>query len=279
MKTLSSHTLLFIILATFFIGCSTLPTPEQRLENAEALVGDDAVNKIYSTSYFNLYTYASLPKRCTNARTNIYIEGDGLAWRTSSSISNDPTPINPEALKMFMQDESSCKVYLARPCQYVQGLQCDEKYWTSHRFSKRVIDSYDELITQIKSENKLKEFQLIGYSGGGAVAALVAARRDDVVSLITVAGNLDIEFWAKRHFITPLHGSLNPADFSDKLENIKQIHFIGEKDTIIDKSVFDSYASRFENKENIKFKVVEDFTHNCCWSDEWKDLLKASKKF
>jgi hypothetical protein len=279
MKKLSYHTLLFVILATLFIGCSTLPTPEQRITNAKALVGDDALNKIYSTSYFNFYTYTSLPKRCINARTNIYIEGDGLAWRTSSSISDDPTPINPEALKMFLEDESSCKVYLARPCQYIQGLQCDEKYWTSHRFSKRVIDSYDELLTQIKSENKIKEFQLIGYSGGGAVAALVAARRDDVVSLITVAGNLDTDFWTKRHFITPLHGSLNPADFSDKLENIKQIHFIGEKDTIIDKSVFDSYASRFENKENIKYKIIEDFTHNCCWSDEWKSLLKASEKF
>jgi hypothetical protein len=44
------------------------------------------------------------------------------------------------------------------------------------------------------------------------VASLVAARRHDVVRLVTVAGNLDHLAWTTLHGVSPLTGSLNPAD-------------------------------------------------------------------
>jgi dienelactone hydrolase len=269
---------LFILIITLFIsGCSSrIPTHEQRVKNANSLIKADILRKVYSTKSFNLLTYSSLMDTCQNKPTNIYIEGDGLAWVSSSKISDDPTPINPIALKMFTKDDSQCKVYIARPCQYIKDKQCHNKYWTSHRFSKKVIESYDEILEKIKKEHDLKKFQLIGYSGGGAIAALVAARRSDIATLVTVAGNLDTEFWAKKHRITPLNGSLNPADFTKQLENISQFHLIGEKDKIIDKSIFESYSNRFTNKENINFKIIKDFTHNCCWSDDWQKIKSSA---
>ncbi|MEZ4694464.1 MAG: hypothetical protein R2837_10880 [Aliarcobacter sp.] len=51
---------------------------------------------------------------------------------------------------------------------------------------------------------------------------LLSAYRNDIDSLITVAGNLDIEKWTTMYNLSKLDGSLNPADFSKKLENIKQ---------------------------------------------------------
>jgi hypothetical protein len=67
---------------------------------------------------------------------------------------------------------------------------------------------------------------------------------------------------------------LNPADFSDKLQYVKQFHLIGGDDRIIQKSVFESYLSRFKNKKNIKYEIFKDFNHHCCWVKQWKKILK-----
>ena len=40
-------------------------------------------------------------------------------------------------------------------------------------------------------ENRIKGIHLIGYSGGGAIAVLTASRREDVLSVRTIAANLD----------------------------------------------------------------------------------------
>ena len=37
---------------------------------------------------------------------------------------------------------------------------------------------------------------MVGFSDGGGAAALLAAMRQDVIFLGTVAGNLDIDAWA-----------------------------------------------------------------------------------
>lgn len=261
----------FIILTLFFIflGCSKdIPTPTQRLHVADNIAKANALHvKVFKTKKFNIYGQYN---KLTCKEINVYIEGDGLAWITSSTISDNPTPLNPLALKLMAQDSATCKLYLARPCQYTQGLTCKEKYWTSHRFSQEVIDSYNELLNNFKE----KQFHLFGYSGGGTVATLLAAHRSDIKSLVTIAGNLDIDYWAKKHYVTPLGGSLNPTNYVDKLKNIKQLHLIGGKDKIIDKTIFDSYNSYFVDNSNINFKLYKDFTHSCCWDIEWKNILE-----
>ena len=73
-------------------------------------------------------------------------------------------------------------------------------------------------------------FELIGYSGGGAVALLIGVKRDDIDKIITVAGNIDTEFWTQYHNIDPLSNSLNPADFVETLQAIKQCHLLGNED-------------------------------------------------
>ena len=268
--------ILYITLIFIFMGCSRdIPTPTKRLHVAQDIANvNNLQSQVIKTSTFDIFSYQKL-LTCKEVMS-VYIEGDGFAWVTSSIISDNPTPINPMSLKLMAQDDSTCKVYLARPCQYTNDSTCKEKYWTSHRFSQEIIKSYIEVLDKLKKEYKLSSFELYGYSGGGAVAALLSAKRKDVTKLVTIAGNLDVEYWTKKHYLTPLKGSLNPADYADVLESIKQYHFIGQDDGIIDESIYKSYASKFKNKDNLRYKIIENNTHSKGWEKSWKKLLKET---
>lgn len=264
-----------LILFTFlFSGCiSNIPTPNERKANALSLVDNNKniAQKDIQTTEFNLFSLQEISDTCKN-NMKIYIEGDGLSWISRSEISSNPTPINPIGLKLMLRDNSTCKVYIARPCQYVNSNICEEKYWTSYRFNTKVIQSYNEALNNLKKDYPNSKFDLVGYSGGGAVVTLLAASRNDTNSITTIAGNLDINKWVEIQNISPLIGSLNPANFTKNLENIKQHHLLGIDDKIVPKEVFLSYQSKFEKKDNISYSFYEA-THNCCWEDIYTKYL------
>lgn len=268
-KTLS---LSFIIVTIVLMsGCASVASVKQRQSVLDTLAYEQNLTLSYiPTSYFTL---ASLePKKCDSKVMRVYIEGDGLSWISRSRISDNPTPLNPLAAKLMNLDASECKVYLARPCQYVVDAKCKQEYWINKRFSKEIIQTYTQALNSLKDRYKINSFVLVGYSGGGAIATLSATQRDDVSKLITIAGNLDIEKWVKIHNISPLEGSLNPADFSQKLQNIEQIHLVGTKDKVIPKEVFLSYKKRFTNQDNIKIYEA-DATHQKGWQKEYQQFL------
>lgn len=265
---------IFII---FITGCSrNIPTLEQRNSNLDDIIKDQNYKKqTIGTKYFDIFTVQDTNSQCKNI--NAYIEGDGLSWITRSIRSDDPTPLNPVALKLMKQDESDCKIYLARPCQYVHGKSCEVKYWTSHRFNSKVIKSYDELLSKLKEKYKNDTFTLIGYSGGAAIASLSASKRDDISTLVTVAGNLNVKLWTDMKNFSPLYGSLDPIDFTQNLQDIKQYHLIGTKDRVIPQEILFSYMGKFSKKENIKYKQIEA-THSCCYEEEFKKLIKGKNR-
>lgn len=265
----------FTILSLFFIACSSnIPTPNERKQTALDLSSSNKniVQKDIQTSQFNLFSLQNMQNNCESIK--IFVEGDGLSWTSRKTISSNPTPINPIGLKLMLSDNSSCKIYLARPCQYINSNMCEDKYWTSHRFNEKVIQSYDEVLNNLKKDFPNSKFDLIGYSGGGAIVTLIATKRDDINSITTIVGNLDIDEWTKIQKITPLDGSLNPANFSKKLENIKQHHLIGSNDTVVPKEVFFSYLNKFEDKSNI-FYSFHEATHSCCWEDVYMKFLNS----
>jgi hypothetical protein len=270
------YLLIFLIIA-FFSGClSTIPTPQEREKTLISLKNEDYSLVNIQTSYFSLLSLQQNIKNCKNKDLKIYIEGDGLSWITRTTISSNPTPINPTALKLMNEDLSECKVYIARPCQYVDSNECSKKYWTSNRFDSKVIKSFDEALNTLKKDYKNKSFTLVGYSGGAAVSALVSSQRDDISKFISVAGNLDTSKWTSIHNISALNGSLNPADFTKGLENIEQYHLIGNQDDNIPKEVFLSYRSKFDKKDMINYRYF-DATHNCCWEEPYKKFLQELK--
>lgn len=204
---------------------------------------------------------------------SIYIEGDGQAWLSRRQLSGDPTPTDPIALRLSVMDPAPNVVYLARPCQYVEDPACAPRYWSSHRYSERVVSATDQAIELIRQRIGAHKLHLIGYSGGGAVAALIAARRKDVGSLRTVAGNLDHDA-LNRHFgVSPLVGSLNPADFAAALAPVPQHHFVGSDDKTVPPFVAARFASRSGDRRCLSVSLIDGVTHEEGWTERWHSLL------
>ena len=107
-----------------------------------------------------------------------------------------------------------------------------------------MVRAENDLVNAAKEAAGASQVVLIGFSGGGAVAAQLAEQRDDVAALITVCGNLDHATWTAMHRVTPLYGSLNPVDQASKLSSLPQVHFAGGADDNVTRTVTDAFASR-----------------------------------
>ena len=261
-------------------GCADI-SPQSRWQHADQLASAASWSKrTIPAGKFVLSAYVPKVMQQVDILT-IYIEGDGLAWLSPSRPSDDPTPRNPVALEMALRHTQGAAVYLARPCQYVKPEEagdCRQTYWTDKRFAPEVIAASDQAISVLKQRYGSKKLVLIGYSGGGAVAALAAARRDDIIQLITVAGNLDHRAWTGMHRISPLAGSLNPADEWQALVSVPQWHFVGGNDEVVGRAVAESYASKFPLDHRPNIISIPDFNHVCCWAKIWPELLKQANR-
>lgn len=202
----------------------------------------------------------------------LYIEGDGLAWLSADSPSTNPTPLVPTGLKMAIrQQKNNAVAYLARPCQFVfkdELAGCRWAYWTHLRFSPAVIDAMNQAVDYLKKYYHAKKIILVGYSGGGTIAALIAARRTDVIQLTTMAAVLDMKTWVNQTSLTPLQGSLDPADDWKKLVSISQTHWVGGKDTVVPKEVAFAFAHHFPSTKKPKIIIIPEFDHACCWATD-----------
>lgn len=139
-----------------------------------------------STTQFDLRV--SLPNAPQpDSRLRVYLEGDGRAWITATQPSLDPTPRDLLLARLALSDPRP-SVYLARPCQFVQSPGCTPQYWTHARFAQEIVDSLSEALDQLQRQHGNRDFELIGYSGGGALALLLAAARDDIAQVQTLAG-------------------------------------------------------------------------------------------
>ena len=264
--------------ATLLSACTAIPTTTSRTDNATALAEKAGWQSVrLPTGKFVLTSFVPSHTAISDTLT-VYIEGDGFAWVTSSQVSTDPTPVTPVALQLALNQPSGAAAYLARPCQYVMNAGCEKIYWTSHRFAPEVITATNLGIDALKLGFHAQKLVLIGYSGGGAVAALAAARRNDVIRLITVAGNLDHAAWTKQHHITPLSGSLNAADEWQALQYIPQMHFVGGQDKVVNREIIESYVARYPNNQQPKVHIIKDFEHQCCWAERWHELYLETLK-
>lgn len=258
-------------------GCVAL-SPDERSASLQAwAITQGWQPRLLPGPAFDLLAF--VPARTIRShRLTVYIEGDGLAWLDRHTPSFAPTPVDPVALRMAMADEGGAAVYLARPCQYVQGPAfkgCHQRYWGSHRMALEVVAAMDRAVGLLAADAGASELVLVGYSGGAGIAALLAARRNDVVALVTVAGVLDIETWAQQLRVSPLEGSLNPRDVSVRLAYLRQWHFIGLEDRVVPPAVLQRFVGAgapFAHPPVVQ--RVPAFDHQCCWAKAWPVLSR-----
>ena len=211
----------------------------------------------------------------TNTPIRIYIEGDGFAWITRTHPSDDPTPKNALALKLALQDTSPNVVYLARPCQYSleKSPKCNVSHWTDDRFSTGMLTLMNFSLDAIKSEHPQQSFELIGYSGGATIALMLAAGRNDIVSIRTVAGNLSPNLVNQFNKVSEMPNAVNPIEISNNLSSTPQIHFYGTDDKIVPELIAETYLKSVANKACTRIVAVENASHENGWVEAWPNLL------
>ena len=241
-------------------------------EERVALDASGFEKKLVEADGFNLTTFQKLTD--INKPIRFYIEGDGFAWATSTQPSSDPTPKYPTAFYLAKQDPAPNVVYIARPCQFSKDSspKCSVEYWTKRRFSMEVMQAVNKVVNKIK-QSPAQRIELVGFSGGAVVAVVLSARRSDVITLRTVAGNLDHDYVNKFHHVSPMNESLNASDFAHNLKAIPQMHFISTKDPIIPPVVIKKFVE-IQESNCAHYYEYEHATHEEGWGLDWKSLLQ-----
>ena len=151
--------------------------------------------------------------------------------------------------------------------------ECDESLWTDGRFSSQVIAMSNQAIDRALQNVPTVRLNLVGHSGGGTLATLVAAQRRDVNCLVTMASPLDTTAWARALLIAPLTRSQNPAEPNANLKQIRQTHYLGENDRIVTKESIGRYRNFPPQTE---FITIAGFDHQKFWVEYWPMLQQQS---
>jgi hypothetical protein len=181
------------------------------------------------TAFFNHRTSLYLSRK-NETTLKVFIEGDGRPWVGGKNIRLDPSPQRLLAMELLL-NTSGDRLYLGRPCYFqTNDKRCHFKYWTSDRYSHEIINSMANIIEQKMLDGSYQNLLIIGHSGGGTIAALLACKTTISPSIITLAANLDIQRWAETHSWSTLTGSQNPANLPSNCKKSNAYHFYGDED-------------------------------------------------
>jgi len=200
-------------------------------------------------------------------------EGAGQPSRTGRPVGRSPSPKDPNALRRAIADPGAGPVaYLARPCHFPQAGDppCDPSLWTTARYSERILAAVDVAVDAAKRRAGADRLRLVGYSGGGAVALLLAAQRNDVARVVTAAGVLDHRAWTQAFpGFTPLAQSLNPPRFASALADTTQRHFAGAEDEVVPPLVAEAYMRRRPAGADWRLTILPGVDHGGGYPDDW----------
>lgn len=252
----------FTVIIFLFLGSCAAPG----LQHQSLIKNFELIQK---TQKGTLYNHLMVNNQKPGDVLHVYIEGDGIPWRSRHQISADPTPRNPLALKLMTQDPNFA-LYVGRPCYFaIKSDGCSPALWTNGRYSGAVVSSMETAIKSFLHSHQVDKVILIGYSGGGVIASLLANRLEETQLLITIGANLDIDRWTAQHDYSLLDQSLNPAETISSLK-MASIHLAGEKDSIVP-----AYLNQdFINKIDGKLMLFSGYDHLCCWEENWPVILQ-----
>ncbi len=201
---------------------------------------------------------------------DIYLEGDGTPFIEPDRVAPDPTPRHALALELMALDPGP-SLYLGRPCYFGHARDegCTPALWTDARYGPTVVQA---MATALARETPGRSLRLVGYSGGGALAVLLAARLPRTAEIVTIAADLDLAAWTAWHGFSPLDQSIDPATAPPLPPSVRQWHLLAGRDEIVPPGTSERYLAR-----NPLSRVLlwPGFTHGCCWTEIWPSLIAA----
>lgn len=262
----SRSVLVALVLALLLGGCADPSRHADELAQSARLQRELIHTDSFVLTGFYRLTRPDLP-------LTLYIEGDGAAWRSHHQPSTDPTPRKALGLALAASDPAANVAYLARPCQFTPALEsphCDVSYWTDKRYAEEVVAAMNQAVTHYVAADQ--KINLVGYSGGGALAVLIAARRHDVASIRTVAGNLDHAEVNRLHGVSAMPDSLNAIHVAPQVANIPQIHISGADDRVVPPSIAQRFAATTGTRCAQTY-LIPSMGHGSDWDKRWPELL------
>ena len=208
------------------------------------------------------------------AALRVYLGGDGIPWRNGQPADNPTGRRAPLGLRLFVRD-TNAHAYVGRPCYHLNEPLppvCSESLWTSHRYSEDVVTALSEQVERLAQRYAQENIELIGHSGGGALALLVAARLPATTSVVTIAAPLAPQAWTDFHRLLPLSGSLSPMTAARK-SGFTERHYMGGQDAVVPPALSAGYGERFPEAT---LRIIDGFDHHCCWESHWPELLEQS---
>jgi pimeloyl-ACP methyl ester carboxylesterase len=266
----STMTYLRLFCVAALLLLTACASPSKRFDQQAAQLGFDKHEWLGEG-----YTHALFKNKASNhsSTLHIYLGGDGTPWVKGKFIAMDPTPRNPVGLRLMAIDENP-SVYLGRPCYHgrYNTPACSPLLWTYQRYSSAVVDSMAAVIEKLLASGGYQELVMVGFSGGGGLAMLLAPRLPQTRQVVTLAGNLDIEAWTRLHDYDELKGSINPSAQPPLDPAIQQFHLVGGKDRNIPPWMVELAV---KDQPNGQFITFDEFSHGCCWEKIWKSMLQC----
>lgn len=267
----------FVLIACLWLGGCAGLGDDPRRHAATLAAGADLRHERIAAGPFALTAFVRITRPDQPLR--VYIEGDGLAWLSRHRPSPDPTPRKATGLQLAAADHGPNVAYLARPCQLTpmtMNPACGPAYWTGKRFGETVLAAMNQAVSELALRTPGQPLEIVGYSGGGAIAVLLARRRQDVATIRTVAGNLDTGFVNGLHGVAPMPDSLNPLDVAPRMAALPQHHVAGADDRVVPPEV----ARRFVRAQcaaatpcRATVTIVPGMRHDGDWASAWPAML------
>ena len=206
----------------------------------------------------------------------VYLEGDGVPFlNNGTGIAPNPTGIKNPLLQLAREDLDNA-VWLGRPCYF--GLHnsrnCSPHLWTFGRYSNSVANSLQEIIETLADDKKVI---IVGHSGGGVLATIIAERYQRVAGIVTLAAPLDTDSWTSSHGYSPLYDSINPTQLTASRGNFSQLHLIGSEDTQVTAQHQEAYLNRLTTARRIVLPGVNHQLEGFAVND-WLKLIHNVRK-
>lgn len=227
-------------------------------------IDDDVTGAVALTLPAGDFVLQAVERSGAGEEAWVFIEGDGRPWRAGGQvIAENPTPQKTPMLDWMLQTQGP-SLYLGRPCYHQPRIEkpCNPLLWTYLRYSETVVAAMQTALSAwLQSQPQVSRVTLVGHSGGGVLALLLAERMPSAHRVIAMAAPLDIDRWADLHGYGRLVGSINPTQLNQWRGDTRRYLLFGQDDAQVPASAFQQVA---RDIPGARVMLLEGARHDCC---------------